>query len=112
VGRGGDPDAVGRDVALDGEGELGEVALADDLAETLLGFEHPNGGLARAHVPDCQRLTLWLVRRTISILEGAGRGSQDGKPLAADTRRRPEARSDAGFGSRGADRAGDRRLPT
>ncbi|MDQ6849801.1 MAG: hypothetical protein M3070_07455 [Actinomycetota bacterium] len=30
--------------------ELGEVAVADDPAELLLGLEHPGGGPALAHV--------------------------------------------------------------
>ena len=42
--------ALGGDVALDGDRELGEVGEADDLAELLLGFEHAGGGPAQAHV--------------------------------------------------------------
>src|SRR3954452_12716014 len=42
--------ALGGDVALDGDGELGEVAVANDLAELLLGFEHAGGRPAQAHV--------------------------------------------------------------
>ena len=60
------------EVALDAGGELCEVAVADDLAELQLGFEHPGGGPAQAHVADCQRLTLRLVRRTISIIDSMG----------------------------------------
>ena len=37
-------------VTLDRDHELGEVAVADDLAELLLGVEHPGGGPAQAHV--------------------------------------------------------------
>ena len=39
------------ELAFDREGELGEVAVADDLAELPLGFEHPGGGPAQAHFP-------------------------------------------------------------
>ena len=42
--------ALGGEVAFDGEGELGEVGVADDLAELGLGLEHPGGGPAQAHV--------------------------------------------------------------
>jgi len=41
---------AGSDVALDGEGELGEVLDADDLAELALGFEHAGRGPAQTHV--------------------------------------------------------------
>src|SRR5215210_3374086 len=37
-------------VTLDGDDELGEVAVADDPAELLLGDEHAGGGPALAHV--------------------------------------------------------------
>ena len=37
-------------VALDGDDEVGEVAVADDASELLLGDEHPGGGPALAHV--------------------------------------------------------------
>ena len=60
-------------MALDAGGELGEVGVADDRAELLLGVEHPGGGPALRHMsPDCQRLTLRLVRRTISIIDSIG----------------------------------------
>ena len=36
--------------ALDRDHELGEVAVADDAPELLLGDEHAGGGLALAHV--------------------------------------------------------------
>src|SRR3954452_6164689 len=42
--------ALDGDVAFDGDGELGEVAVTDDLAELRLGFEHAGGGPAQAHV--------------------------------------------------------------
>jgi hypothetical protein len=38
----GDPGAL--DVAFDGNGELGDVGVADDAAELALGFEHAGGG--------------------------------------------------------------------
>jgi hypothetical protein len=38
-------------VAFDGVGELGEVGVADDLAELAFGFEHAGGRPAQAHVP-------------------------------------------------------------
>src|SRR4051812_50187029 len=37
-------------VTLDGDDELGEVAVADDASELLLGDEHAGGGPALAHV--------------------------------------------------------------
>ena len=43
---GGDEDGV----TLDGDDELGEVAVADDPSELLLGDEHAGGGPALAHV--------------------------------------------------------------
>ena len=60
--------------------ELGEVAVADDPSELLLGLEHPGSGpaLALAAVqrlrmsPSCQRLTLRWVWRTISIIDSIG----------------------------------------
>jgi hypothetical protein len=64
--------ALGGEVALDAGGEVRQVAVADDLAELLLGFEHPRGDPAQALSPDCQRLTLRLVRRTISIIDSIG----------------------------------------
>jgi len=42
--------AVAGEVALDGEGELGEVGVADDAAELAFGFEHSGGGPAQGHV--------------------------------------------------------------
>src|SRR3954451_22888951 len=42
--------SLGGDIAFHGEGQLGEVSVADDLAELTLGFEHPGGGPAQAHV--------------------------------------------------------------
>src|SRR5215208_2112656 len=42
--------AFGGDVALDGDGELGEVWVTDDAPELVLGFEHAGGGPAQAHV--------------------------------------------------------------
>ena len=36
--------------ALDGESELGQVGVADDLAELLLGFEHPGSRPPEAHI--------------------------------------------------------------
>ena len=41
---------VAGDVAFDGEGELGEVGVADDAAELAFGFEHAGGGPAQRHV--------------------------------------------------------------
>src|SRR3954453_18626382 len=41
---------LGGDVAFDGESELGELGVADDLAELALGFEHPGGRPSEAHV--------------------------------------------------------------
>src|SRR6266498_3263974 len=38
------------EVVLDGERELGEVAVADDLPKLPFGFEHAGGGPAQAHV--------------------------------------------------------------
>jgi hypothetical protein len=43
-------DTAGGEVELDRDGELGEVALADDPAELLLGFEHPGGRPAQRHL--------------------------------------------------------------
>ena len=42
--------AVTVGVTLDRYHELGEVAVADDPPELLLGDEHPGGGPALAHV--------------------------------------------------------------
>jgi len=42
--------AAGGEVVLDGQGEGGEVLVADDLSELAFGFEHPGGGPAQAHV--------------------------------------------------------------
>ena len=38
------------ELPLDSEGELGEIAVADHLAELPFGFEHPGCGPAQAHV--------------------------------------------------------------
>ena len=49
-------------VTLDRDHELGEVAVADDPSELLLGDEHPGGGSATlAHVAVPQRSTLRCV---------------------------------------------------
>jgi hypothetical protein len=37
-------------IALDRDGQLGEVAVADDAPELALGFEHSDGGPAQAHL--------------------------------------------------------------
>ncbi len=50
VGRGVNGRALRCEVAFDGERELGEVCVADDLAELGLGLEHPRGGPAQAHI--------------------------------------------------------------
>src|SRR3954451_4266816 len=42
--------ALASDVTLDGDGELGELGVADDLAELLFGFEQAGGRPAQAHV--------------------------------------------------------------
>jgi L-arabinose isomerase C-terminal domain len=42
--------SLGGDIVLEGDGELGEVAVADDAAELGFGFDHPGGGPAQAHV--------------------------------------------------------------
>jgi hypothetical protein len=60
------------DVCFDGERERGEVGVADDLAELALGFEHPGGRPAQAHVAVCQRLTLRLVARQMPIIDSIG----------------------------------------
>jgi len=53
-------DAV--DVSFDRDHELGEVAVADDPSELLLGDKHPGGGPALARrSPSRQRLTLRCV---------------------------------------------------
>ena len=57
---------------LDRDGELGEVAVADDPAELAFGFGMPAAVQRRAISPDCQRLTLRLVRRTHSIIDSHG----------------------------------------
>src|SRR3954469_17929685 len=49
-GRNRDRDALLSDVCFDGDGEARQVLVADDLAELALGFEHPGGGPAQAHV--------------------------------------------------------------
>jgi len=41
---------VGVEVALDGERERGEAAVADDLPKLPFGFEHSGGSPAQAHV--------------------------------------------------------------
>ena len=41
---------LGLELFLDDEGELGEVGVADDAAELALGFEHPGGCPAQAHL--------------------------------------------------------------
>src|SRR3954470_22916866 len=38
------------DLALDGDGERGQLGVADHAAELPLGLEHPGGGPAQAHV--------------------------------------------------------------
>ena len=60
------------DVAFNGEGELCEVGVADDLPELSLGLEHPAAVHLRHISPDCQRLTLRGVRRMISIIDSIG----------------------------------------
>jgi hypothetical protein len=50
VGCGVNGGALRCEVAFDGEGELREVGVADDLAELGLGLEHPCSGPAQAHV--------------------------------------------------------------
>jgi hypothetical protein len=50
MGSGGVGGALGDDVAFDGEGELGEVGVADDAAELALGFEHSRGRPTQAHL--------------------------------------------------------------
>src|SRR4051812_20872580 len=42
--------SLGDDVAFHGEGELGEVGVADDRAELALGCEHAGGRPPEAHV--------------------------------------------------------------
>jgi hypothetical protein len=41
---------VSVNLALDGVGEASEVGVSDDAAELALGFEHPGGGPAQAHL--------------------------------------------------------------
>ncbi len=42
---------VGRgDIALDGEGEPGQMLVTDDPPELALGLEHPAGGPAQGHL--------------------------------------------------------------
>ena len=48
-------------VALDGDDELGEVAVADDAPELLLGDEHAGGGPALRMSPSRQHFTLRWV---------------------------------------------------
>ena len=64
--------------SFDCHGELQELAVADHLAELLLGFEHPGGCPARPISPEDQCLTLrWVMRtcrsltRTGSCIQGA-----------------------------------------
>src|SRR3954467_3249059 len=70
LGGGGDGGLM--ELTLDRGDELGEVGVADDAPELSLGFEHPRGGPARHMSPDCQCLTLRLVRRTHSIIDSHG----------------------------------------
>ena len=64
--------ALGGEVALDAGRDLGEVAVADDFAELLLGLSIPAAVQRRHMSPDCQRLTLRDVRRTNSIIDSIG----------------------------------------
>ena len=64
--------ALGRDVALDSDGEVGEVGVADDAAGLLLASSMPAAVQRRHMSPFCQRLTLRLVRRTVSIIDSQG----------------------------------------
>jgi len=47
--------------AFDRGDELGEVAVADDTPELLLGLQHPGGSQALAHVAVLPALTLRWV---------------------------------------------------
>jgi hypothetical protein len=58
---------LGGEVAFDGDGELGEVGVADDLAELALGFEHPGGGPPEAHVAGLSALD--VSRRAANDLD-------------------------------------------
>jgi hypothetical protein len=55
-------------VALD-DGELGEIAVADNAAELGPGLEHAGG---QTHVTLCRRLTLRGMRRTVAIIDSHG----------------------------------------
>ena len=69
---GGGSGALDRHVALDGDGELGELGVADDAPELSLGFEHA-GAVQRRHMsPLDQCLTLRAMRRTVSIIDSHG----------------------------------------
>src|SRR3954470_11772875 len=66
---------LGGDVVLNGDGELGEVVEADDLAELLLSFEHAGGGPPEAHV---------AVLPALDVAAGAA----DGLDVGSAARRR------------------------
>ena len=58
---------------LDRGDEVGEVAVADDPAELVFALRACRSAVQRRHIsPDCQRLTLRLVRRQISIIDSQG----------------------------------------
>src|SRR5215210_2316574 len=50
LGRRGVDEGVTSDVALNGDGERWQLRVADHASELALGFEHPGGGPAQAHV--------------------------------------------------------------
>jgi hypothetical protein len=60
------------ELAFDGDGEFGEVAVADDLAKLAFGLQDAGGCPAQAMSPDCQRFTLRLVPWAHSIIDSHG----------------------------------------
>jgi len=62
----------GEGVTLDRDDELGEVAVADDSAELLLGDEHPGGGPALAHVAVAPALDVALQVADDLIIDSQG----------------------------------------
>ena len=81
---------------LDGDDELGEVLVADDPPELLLGFEHAGGGPALAHVALAPALHVALGvaddldHRLARVRGGERRGEVAGDPQAHQRQGLPE----------------------
>src|SRR5436309_15848062 len=67
-------------VAFDRDDEGGEVAIADDLPELLLGFEHAGGGPAQRHLARRPALDVALVGHGAGGRVSARPRVEDGVP--------------------------------